>query len=302
MSATLLIAVNLVGAANGLIMSAFVLARRNSQASIALGMLLAVGSIAMAVITVEHAGLVPRQLWLYGLEDTLTLASGPLLLQYVMLSVHDRSPPIWLYLPAALYLSGMLIDEQTVRQLFPIQILMMVQIGFTCIALGVYTRWIAQVRDQPRRRHRNRFIAYVLASLIVIHVAQLVRYGFSEVSWLREIVPVVGTVAFYAFMLYALKHSRLLGRIVTSTAEGPEDPTLKKLERLMLDEQPYLNPELNLVDLARQLDLTGAILSNLLNRHRGMSFYEYLAHYRVRLHAGGHGLHCQQPVIRGVYP
>ena len=114
-TATLLIAVNLIGAGNGLIMGSFLLARRHTPAGLLLGILLAVASTTMVLITVEHAALVPRQLWLYVLEETLTLTSGPLLLHYVMLSVRNHSPPALSYLPPIVYLLCLLIDEGPVR-------------------------------------------------------------------------------------------------------------------------------------------------------------------------------------------
>ena len=280
-TATLLIAVNLIGAGNGLIMGSFLLARRDTPAGLLLGILLAVASTTMVLITVEHAALVPRQLWLYVLEETLTLTSGPLLLHYVMLSVRNHSPPALSYLPPIVYLLCLLIDEETVRQLFQIQFIIIVQIGYTVAAIVIYSRWIAQLGDQPKLKHRSRFVAYVLASVVVIHVAQMVRYGYSQVDWLREIVPVVGTVAFYAFMLYALQHSRLLRQVVTPVVEAAVDSTLAKLEQLMDEHQPYLDPDLTLAVLASRLEITGVKLSRLINRHRGMSFYQYLAFYRV---------------------
>jgi AraC-like DNA-binding protein len=281
MGETLLIAVNLIGAGNGLILSLFLLVRRDAPAGLVLGILLAVASTTMALITVEHATLLPRHLWIYLMEETLTLLSGPLLLHYVMLSVRHQHPHILTYLPPVCYIAAVIVDVAAVRELIQFQFVIFVQVAYTLVSIGYYLAWLKGLGDQPKLKHRSRFVAYVLGCLVVIHLAQIVRFGFSDVASLREIVPVVVTVAFYALMVYALQHSRLLRQVVAPVVGNSSDPELETLERCMVEESPYLDPNLTLGKLAEQLKITETKLSSLVNRHRGMTFYQYLTHHRV---------------------
>jgi AraC-like DNA-binding protein len=55
----------------------------------------------------------------------------------------------------------------------------------------------------------------------------------------------------------------------------------KRLQTFMTAEKPYLNPQLNLSDLAEALDVSTNLLSQLLNEHIGKNFYDYVNAYRL---------------------
>lgn len=67
-------------------------------------------------------------------------------------------------------------------------------------------------------------------------------------------------------------------KIATSEAES----LISQLERLMQEQQLYQNPNLKLRDLANQLALPTARLSQLLNDNLGKSFTRYVNEYRVK--------------------
>lgn len=56
---------------------------------------------------------------------------------------------------------------------------------------------------------------------------------------------------------------------------------LERMERLMLEEKPYLDPALNLQQLAAQLQIVPHQLSQLLNQFKGESFSDFVNRYRV---------------------
>ena len=56
---------------------------------------------------------------------------------------------------------------------------------------------------------------------------------------------------------------------------------LKRLDKLMREERPYLDPELTLNDLAQQLGLSKNEVTHLLNHHQGVNFFTYVNNYRI---------------------
>jgi len=64
-------------------------------------------------------------------------------------------------------------------------------------------------------------------------------------------------------------------------AGGPEDGEARRLLDYMDRVKPYLSPELNLFDLARALATPPYMLSALLNRRLGKTFFEFVNGYRV---------------------
>lgn len=56
---------------------------------------------------------------------------------------------------------------------------------------------------------------------------------------------------------------------------------IEKLNNYMLEEKPYLNPELTLYDLASPINMTKNELTDLLNNHIGKNFFSYVNEYRI---------------------
>lgn len=54
------------------------------------------------------------------------------------------------------------------------------------------------------------------------------------------------------------------------------------LNKIMQEQKPYLDPELNLYKLASYLDTTDKKLSNLLNQHISTTFYNYINKFRLK--------------------
>lgn len=59
------------------------------------------------------------------------------------------------------------------------------------------------------------------------------------------------------------------------------DGVNEKLNQVMLNEKPYLDPELSLNKLARQMDVNAKNLSAILNKGVGQNFYDYVNGYRI---------------------
>ena len=81
------------------------------------------------------------------------------------------------------------------------------------------------------------------------------------------------------------------------TASSPLDPELEQLRRrldgLMAAERPYLDPDLNIRQLAERLNTNTAYLSRVINNGYGLNFNDFINGYRVRALVGklGDGEH-----------
>src|SRR5690606_31344274 len=56
----------------------------------------------------------------------------------------------------------------------------------------------------------------------------------------------------------------------------------KQLESVMLNEKPYLNPQLSLSDLSKQAGTNQRDVSRVINEHFGQNFYEFVNSYRIK--------------------
>ena len=84
----------------------------------------------------------------------------------------------------------------------------------------------------------------------------------------------------FAFFLYRSRRERTDRK--QNTTLGEEDKELAlRLQKIMEDQQPYLDFKLGLVDLAELLSISSNQLSSLLNDVIGKSFYDYINEFRV---------------------
>jgi AraC-like DNA-binding protein len=64
----------------------------------------------------------------------------------------------------------------------------------------------------------------------------------------------------------------------------PEDEIIqlvKKLERIMVENRPYINSKLTLDDLAGKINIHKNLLSRLINQHYNMNFFHFINKYRI---------------------
>jgi AraC-like DNA-binding protein len=69
--------------------------------------------------------------------------------------------------------------------------------------------------------------------------------------------------------------------IENSVSEDEQDPKIKELLKIMLEEKLYLEPELNIGALANQLNIHSHQLSKLINTQLNKNFFEFVNNYRI---------------------
>ncbi|PCK08619.1 MAG: AraC family transcriptional regulator [Alteromonadaceae bacterium] len=137
------------------------------------------------------------------------------------------------------------------------------------------------------------FVAFwSVSSLIVVGVVFNVTQGMT--------LPVdsIGLVSNYLFAFFlggvfimlsqGYFASSNIEKIAEKNVQEPRrkppvnEALLAKLEDVMLDEQPYLDPRLTLERLAQKVDVNARTLSNLINAGFSCNFFAYVNRYRIQ--------------------
>ena len=252
-----------------------------------LGSLLICAALVMIVITMEHQGWVRRVPAVYVTEELLSLLYGSLLLGFVLSSLGKKPPgpvmftPLWLYL--GLLLVAPMFEMDSLKPPLGMENIMWVQIAYYLAAVAIYVHWRLHQPDRPLKAY-EKSLAYMLSALLMIHVAQIIRWLFTETSLLTEIVPLTATVFFYLFLGYALLHSRSLRELSSVSNPGDSKRALEiypALKSVMETEKPYLRRELNPAALAALVGCSVAELREAIQYHHGGGFYPFVARYRL---------------------
>lgn len=170
----------------------------------------------------------------------------------------------------------------------------------------VYAAWIAHLvfapdreRDQaiPVATHRwlkALLITSVTAGTLVFAKSLFRLAGDARTyGYLDLVVGSSASAIICALTLFALLHRDLLvGSTARLRARRKIDPDsaqmadLAALQSFMTSREPFLDPDLSLRKLARQLALPERELSRLINELEGLHFFDFVNRYRIKKAAG----------------
>lgn len=140
---------------------------------------------------------------------------------------------------------------------------------------------------------RIKWQQYFFIALFIVVVAETLLtsikvYGLSN-SINLDLLQVMGLTDYY--MQFALVNFVIYVMVIEAINSGgikkpkkmePVDlEVVRILENAMHNEKRYLNPNLSFERLAEQLDVPSKDLSNVINRHFNVNFYEYINGYRI---------------------
>ena len=248
--------------------------RRNSSADSMLSFLCAIAATAIVAIVAQHDARLHAIEWqLERLELAATLLGGPLLFFYVRAALLKREPRRleWLQaIPAAI---AVFVDA-------PIELVVGHQFGYT-IAAAVVAMGGRDAEAEPFHRNVTRGLLLFFGA---VHLAQLVRFLWSDVGPLRNVVPVVASAAILLLgvaLALALRGTAA-PRYRNSALAAPDAlRCVERLDALMRTDGVYRDATLSLAALAEKLGVTAHHLSQSLNPHRGTTLVDYLAVWRV---------------------
>ena len=241
--------------------------RRNHPADTFLSLLCAIAATAIATIVAQHDGRLRAIEWqLERVELAASLLAGPLLFFYVRAVLAERGPQRVEWLQAVPAAVAIFLEP-------PIELVVLHQVAYTLAATwrGLH----GALKPAPR---------LLLAFFWAVHVAQAVRFAWSDVGPLRNVVPVVASAAILligiALALLAMRAKPAPYR-KSSLAESGATRCIERLDELMRAETAYRDTAASLASLATKLGVTPHHLSQSLNQHRGTTLTDYLAVWRV---------------------
>lgn len=138
------------------------------------------------------------------------------------------------------------------------------------------------------------FLILFLATLAFVSIVLFVFLHNSNFSYFSTVVAL-----FFSLQVYFIAYKGLNQKIfivdneINSKIENTEEKTIEnefdeklqadkeKLETYMINDKPYLNPDLTLIDLASKVDMTRNELSSLINNVVGCNFYLFVNGYRI---------------------
>ena len=184
--------------------------------------------------------------------------------------------------------------DEARKLLFAVQVFAVVYFGYR--KLRAFDREIANVyadtegRDTSAVKHL--LIAFMMTSLCSAVANALGKQYFAQSDWL-----VLGILTPFSAMLFALSYIGFTRDFSFEqfAADGEEDseepadsaPTVEEsevgrsVERLFIDQQLYLTPNIKIGDVARASGICRTYVSNYINQTKGMSFSDYINSLRI---------------------
>jgi AraC-like DNA-binding protein len=251
---------NLVVAAAGLVMAAIVGWRAGRRPDALLAALLAAISVGSAMIALQHATRSAVEIDVYErIEYFCGFVLGPLLLLFTRGEWNGRD---WRHFVPAFVLPPFVP---------PIGLLMLHQFAYTGAAAAAWRK--------KRPAWPGAFIAFFAA----IHVAQVVRFSFSDVAWLRNVVPTSVSFAILGIALTGFQSAfpRVPRKYARSARPRDANALLDAVRRRMTTEKLFADCDLSLDSLAAKLGMTPHQLSQLLNESARESFRDFIARFRL---------------------
>jgi AraC-like DNA-binding protein len=177
-----------------------------------------------------------------------------------------------------------------------------VVVQFSAYQLFIHKQWNAyqELMQQEVSNTENVDIAWVRFFMVVFLLIDLF-FLFSLVAaihlmdgmWLRKITALVFSLSVFALGYKGILQKDIFQRGAETKPEGPgvfltntvinkpDEELIKRLLSFMEEKKPYLDPELTLSTLAKELSISRSLLSQLINDGVGDNFYNFINKYRV---------------------
>jgi AraC-like DNA-binding protein len=141
----------------------------------------------------------------------------------------------------------------------------------------------------PNRPLYRRWVRLLLRFLLILAIAQWLRWLFRHNDYFDLIVPSTISCGFFWLTWAGLGQSRLLDfagagneKYRQSGLSSDRYPHMaRQLEALLTQHRPYRDPDLTLPKLAELLGWPPNQLSQLLNDHFRQNFHEFIRAYRI---------------------
>lgn len=211
----------------------------------------------------------------------LTMLAGPLLLGYVTYAVRGvRLHWAW-FLPFAVHLAATLLLGMESYRLFGMMRVILLEFVFTLVAWIVFLRGARPPGSQPAALG-------VLAAVTALHLGQaagiLDVLGIIDYRPIRQAPLIIVCIWMLAVLAIGLMDSPLLRKLAPALAAPASDADrdlYARIERQMVQEQPWREPDFDVGALARRLGTYPNAVSRALSRAGDVTFYDYVNRHRL---------------------
>ena len=242
-----------------------------------------------ALISARLAGLAPATNGVEHAINLLGLCAFPLLVLYTR---YATAAPInirtaaWCAVPAAVYIAAIAIRSALGTDTrVPFAWMLPVILGFTIVS--AVTLW----KRNERRRAGVVPPEWIVAFVVLLNAAQIVRMLYGHVALVRGVVPLVMSLGFVIVAAFFVWRALASGpgdatpaapRYERSGLEESRAPDLlQRIENALTRDRLFARADLTLAELALAAGLTPHQVSEVLNRHAGVSFHDAVNRRRV---------------------
>ena len=155
--------------------------------------------------------------------------------------------------------------------LYALRVQFVIEVLF--VTLCVHTFFECENRTQ------HWIVVKTLSGLVMLLVAQIIRHIWSDVVWLREIVPFSANLCGLLYV-YCLAQTVVVPRAINASSSVSIDVQNSVLDHLA-DEDVFSNVGLRLPDVARDLHLPVHIVSEAINSQNSRGFNSVLNGLRI---------------------
>ena len=113
----------------------------------------------------------------------------------------------------------------------------------------------------------NKESDYIIGYIIVFFIGMVAYFGFRQPEVFNGL-PIEKVIPF-------IKYKK------TGLTKSHSSELKERLEQIMLHDKPFLENDLRLSDLARSLNLSRHHMSQVINEHFNISFFDYINQYRI---------------------
>jgi len=287
---------------------------RKSRANVFLSIVLM--AFTFSIFHVRYAGNVMSHFYLqaYNAGDPTFLLIAPLLSFYVeelmgrrvifsLKSVVHFIPFLFI-IACSISLKSTLPGNRLIRfmeespKLVIILFWIIVVVQFSCYLISIQRKWQAyqQLMRQEVSNTENINISWVkffMTVSLVINIfflfGLIVVIHTDYVTWLWKAAGIVFSISVFALgykgilqrEIFSPDESKGISAPVTHAPIKPDQQLIDRLKNYMIEKKKYLDPELTLSNLAKDIGISRSQLSQLLNDGLGENFYDFVNKFRV---------------------
>jgi|GEM_PF-3878028 len=240
----------------------------------------------------------------YGLSWIFLATYGPLIYGYSKCFVKGTADLKYFHFLVPLYVvflwcfTDKMHRESAADQYFDFWLSLPIY-GVFLIYLALSMYFIYSAKEVSINLKWLKYIVQSFSILIILHLIVLFTYssGQGNLANVLYVIEIIYMLFFVSGMVFTamskptifVDMQKLLDSIprppkyfYTKLGKQEADSILLRLEKLMEEEKPYLDPNQNLESMSRKLDVQKRHISQIINERLKVNFKEYINGYRIR--------------------